>query len=100
MTYDRGEVIDFVRSDIFPKVNISQDMDCKEVIKTVIEWRRNAIKTGLITGREEMTAEVNDGFLFICGHPVGRIASKMPSTNFDEMSYYVEGRILARTESK
>lgn len=98
MLYNRRKVIDFVRSEIFPKVDISQDMDCKEVIKTVIEWRRNAIKTGLISGREEMTAEVNDGFLSICGHKVGRIASKMPSANFDEMSYYVEGRILARTE--
>lgn len=98
MLYDRRKVIDFVRSEIFPKVDISQDMDCKEVIKTVIEWRRNAIKTGLISGREEMTAEVNDGFLSILGHKVGRIASKMPSANFDEMSYYVEGRILARTE--
>lgn len=98
MTYNRKKVIDFVRAEIFPKVDIRQDMDCKETIKTVIEWRRNAIKTGLITGREEMTATVDDGFLFICGHPVGRIASKMPTANFDEMSYYVEGRILARTE--
>ena len=98
MTYNRRKVIDFVRSEIFPKVDIRQDMDCKEVIKTVIEWRRNAIKTGLITIREEMTATVDDGFLFILGHPVGRIASKMPTANFDEMSYHVEGMILARTE--
>lgn len=98
MTYDRKKVIDFVRAEIFPKVDIRQDMDCKEVIRTIIEWRRNAIKTGLISGTEEMTAEVNDGFLSILSHKVGRIASKMPSAKFDEMSYYVEGRILARTE--
>ena len=98
MTYNRRKVIDFCREKIFPYVDIRQDMDVIETIKTVIAWRRNAIKSGLICMTEEMTATVDDGFLFICGHPVGRIASKMPTANFDETSYYVEGRILARTE--
>lgn len=98
MTYNRRKVIDFCREKIFPCVDIRQDMDVIETIKTVIEWRRNAIKTGLITGREEMTAEVDNGFLSILDHKVGRIASKMPSAKFDEMSYRIEGMILARTE--
>ena len=98
MTYNRKKVIDFCRKSIFPCVDIRQDMDVIETIKTVITWRRNAIKSGLICGTEEMTATVDNGFLFILSHPVGRIASKMPTTNFDEMSYHVEGMILARTE--
>ncbi|MCR5453177.1 MAG: hypothetical protein K6F00_11175 [Lachnospiraceae bacterium] len=92
---NRRMIIDFCNKNIFPQVTGKAIfyMDCKEVVKTVIDWRKaNGYP-------KEMIARVDDGFLHINNIPVIRIAPKEPHCAFSEEAYYWEDRILARQET-
>ena len=45
-----------------------------------------------------MEAIVNDGFLFINGDAVGRIAPRLPKVRFTNREYWLEEQILKREE--
>ena len=97
----RKDIIDLVNNDILPQVNHSwawQDMfvSGKELIKLVIDFRKEQIKSGTAKADDVLTANVIDGFLYINNTPIKRIAPKDPRPAFDEYSYYMEGKILAR----
>lgn len=92
---NRKELIAFANTNVFPQVeNNVLDIDgMKEAIRLISKWRIGKpinIKTN---------AKVNDGFLFMNGEPLGRIAAKAPTPVFNEYEYYMEGRILARQEN-
>lgn len=92
---NRKELIAFANANVFPQVeNNMLDIDgMKEAIKLISKWR---------IGKPvniKMSAKVNDGFLFMNGEPLGRIAAKVPKLTFNEYEYYMEGRILARQEN-
>ena len=92
---NRKQIIEFCNQNIFNQVNIqvSQFMNCAEVVKMVSKWRIGKL------ANMEMIAKVDDGFLFINGDPVGRIAPKMPRVSYSASAEYWEGRILARQEA-
>ena len=92
---NRKELIVFANVNVFPQVeNNMLDIDgMKEAIRLISKWR---------IGKPiniKMDAKVNDGFLFMNGEPLGRIAAKAPTSAFNEYEYYMEGRILARQEN-
>lgn len=87
---NRKMIVDFCNREIFPQVRTFQKGDLLETVKLVTDWRR---KNGW---PKEMTAKVDDGFLFINGSKVGRIAPKEPKAAFSAAAYYWEGRILER----
>jgi len=91
---NRKQLIDFVNSDILPQIDSSftwrDILPAKEIIKLVIDYRRDQIKAG--------SASVEDGFLYINHTPIKRITPKLPKMPYDEQSYYIEGRILAAGE--
>lgn len=88
---NRKQIIEFCNQNIFNQVNnqVSQFMDCAEVVKMVSKWRIGKLVN------MEMIAKVDDGFLFINGEKVGRIAPKMPKVSYSVSADYWEGRILA-----
>lgn len=92
---NRRDVIDFCNNEVFTKVSNPESfyMNCKEVIKTVIAWRR---ENGWPS---TMTARVENNFLYINDKPVGRIAPAIAKTKYSESANYWEGRILARQEA-
>lgn len=93
----RKSIIEFCNSHIFPQINTNVGMtaeDMREAVKMVSRWR---------IGKPEnvvMTPTVDNGFLFINGDPVGRIAPKMPQPEISEESYYLEGKCLATGETE
>lgn len=92
---NRKELIAFANANVFPQVeNNMLDIDgMKEAIRLISKWRiGKSVNT-------KMDAKVNDGFLFMNGEPLGRIAAKVPKSAFNEYEYYMEGRILARQEN-
>ena len=97
MKWNRKAVIDFCNECIFPFVRIDQwtyrNGELWAVVEMVHKFRR---ENGF---PEEMTARVDDGFLFINDIPVGRIAPKTPRVAYNPAAAYWEGRILARQES-
>lgn len=97
MKWNRKEVINFCNEYIFPFVRIDQwtyrNGELWEVVEMVHKFRReNSFPA-------EMTARVDDGFLFINEKPVGRIAPKMIRPTYCPAEGYWEYRILARQES-
>ena len=92
---NRKQIIEFCNQNIFNQVNnqVSQFMNCAEVVKMVSKWRIGKLAS------VQMVAKVDDGFLFINGDPVGRIAPKMPRASYSASAEYWEGRILARQEA-
>ena len=92
---NRKQIIEFCNQNIFNQVNnqVSQFMNCAEVVKMVSKWRIGKLVS------VQMVAKVDDGFLFINGDPVGRIAPKMPRVSYSASADYWEGRILARQEA-
>ena len=64
-----------------------------EMIHIVEGWRR---RSGY---PQEVTARVEDGFLFLNDQPVERIAAKLPRVAYSAEAAYWEGRILARQEA-
>ena len=90
----RKQIINFCNENIFNQVDITVApyMDCFEVVKMVCKWR---IGKSIYT---PMVARVDDGFLFMNGEKVGRIAPKMPKVAYNPKACYREGMILARQE--
>lgn len=99
---DRKYMIEVLNSQILPQVNSrwswSDMTPARDIIKMIQGYRRQQIDTGTARRGDTLTATVCDGFLYINGDPVGRIAPKDPRPAFNEMAYYWEGRILARQE--
>ena len=88
---NRKEMIQFIRAEICPKLDFSQELDINCILKTVGKFRiRHQIKD------EPMQAEVNEyGHLFINGIHAGQITNKISHSNFDEVGYHYESMILA-----
>lgn len=95
MKWNRKEIINFCNKQVFPFVETWTGLSGElwEVVNMVHIFRR---KNGY---PEEMSAVVDDGFLFINDLPVGRIAPKSPTGIYDTAAAaYWENRILARQE--
>ena len=92
---NRREMLNWIKSEICPKLDISQELDIKCILDVVGKFRVNQhYKTDT-----PMTAAVNEyGHLFINGIHAGQITNKIPFGNFDEEGYCYEGKILARSE--
>lgn len=91
---NRKEKIDFINTAILPQMHYLQPLCVtpRELL-TMIEKAR--------VGRpidQDMTARVDDGFLFINGAPAGRIAPRIPRVVVTEDAEYWEGRCLAASE--
>lgn len=95
MAWNRKKIIDFCNEQIFPNVKIWTGFkgEMMEVVQLVSKFRR---EHGF---PENMTATVNDGFLYINNLPVGRIAPKAPKASWNAEAQYWEGCILARQET-
>ncbi len=93
---NRREMINFIKMEICPKLDLSQELDIDCIIKAIEKFRvSNHVKV-----KAPMTAEVNDnGHLFINGIHAGQITNKIPRPNFDESGYYAESKIIAMSES-
>ena len=89
---NRKQVIEFCRREIYPQVKIWIGIggELTNVVELVSSWRRTHAYP------QEMRADVRDGFLFINGDPVGRIAPKTPRVKYSAKAAYWEGRILER----
>jgi pheromone shutdown protein TraB len=91
-------MIDFINEKILPECH---DNDywfsygrymMNDIIKLISKWR---------IGKSiniEMNPQVINGVLYMNGEHLGRIEPKAAKTVFDERSYYIEGKILARQE--
>lgn len=92
---NRKEVINYIKSEVFPLFDLSQEIDMNAAIKVISKFRvENNIKVN-----EPMKAEVNEyGHLFINGIHAGQITNKIPRANFSEYSYIIENKILSRSE--
>lgn len=99
---NRKQIIDFVNNNILTQIDNRftwcDILPAKEIIKLVIDYRRDQIKAGNARVDDILTASVDDGFLYINHTPIKRIAPKLPKMPYDEQSYYIEGRILAAGE--
>lgn len=91
---NRKEKIAFCNEYIFPQVrwDLLDKQGMIEALKLVSNWRVDK------PSNIEMKPEVKDGFLFMNGDPLGRIAPKAPRAAISENACYMEGRILARQE--
>ena len=72
---DRREKIRFMNAEICPKVDFRVQIDFKECIRLIERWR---------IGKPidvKMNPFVDDGFLYMNGEPLGRIAAKMQILN-------------------
>ena len=101
---NRKQMIDFINNDILTQINSAwtwHDMfvSAKDLVKLVSDYRSSQIKAGTAKIDDVLNAKVIDGYLYINNTPIDRIAPKDPRPNFDEYSYYIEGRILARQEA-
>lgn len=89
---DRREKIRFIRENIFPQIDFRNPTHLKDImadsVRLIERWR---------IGKPidiKMTAMVDDGFLYMNGEPLGRIAAKMPKIEVSEWGYYLEGRCI------
>lgn len=101
---NRKDIINFVNNDILSQIDSGitwHDMfvSGRELIKLVSDYRSRQIEAGKARIDDKYTAKVIDGYLYINNEPIARIAPKTPKISFDEYSYYIEGRILARQEA-
>lgn len=100
---NRKQIIDFINNEILPKVSNrwtwKEISSGKELIKMVSDYRSKQIKAGKANINDKYIASIVDGYLYINNEPVGRIAPKDHRPQFDETSYYYEGKILARQEA-
>lgn len=87
---NRKELITFCNENIFTKCNNIDLYGMKDAVKFVSAWRKGK------NANIKMNAEVRDGFLFINGDAVGRIAPRTPKVIVSEEACYYEGMILAR----
>lgn len=71
----------------------------KELIKLVIDYRHNQIKSGKARIDDILTAKVIDGCLYLNNEFIKRIAPKDPRPEYNEAAYYWEEKILARQEA-
>jgi hypothetical protein len=95
---NRKQMIDFINDEILPQCknndywfSFGREM-MKDIIRKISNYR---------IGKNinmEMKADVIDGVLYINNDCLGRIEPKTPKKPFDEISYNIEGRILARQE--
>ena len=99
--WNRKKVVEFLEKEVFPQVEFNQWLnvpgELADIIKMVREYRMTS------NYPKEMNADVKNGFLFINGDPVGRIALRKGagrSANYSDKAYYYEGRILARQEAE
>lgn len=92
---NRRDMLNWIKAEICPKLDISQELDIKCILDVVGKFRVNhhlKIDT-------PMSAAVNKyGHLFINGIHAGQITNKIPCGNFDEEGYFYEGKIIARSE--
>ena len=95
MKWNRKEVINFCNEQIFP--NVKNWLDFKGELWAVVEMVHKFRRENSFP--EEMTARVDDGFLFINDLPVGRIAPRTPRVAYNHGEAYWENRILARQET-
>ncbi len=93
----RKDIIAFIQNDICPQISLDKvgavaffSFDFKAIIRLIERWRRHH------NFPQHLTAQVDNGFLFINGSPAGRITAA-PQTVYPENDYY-EGRILAMHE--
>ena len=98
MAWNRKKIIDFCNKEIFPQVHRSAwthiGNELMDVVKMVSDFRHT---NGYPS---DMSARVDDGFLFINSIPVGRIARKLNhQVHVTDKGAYYEGRILARQEA-
>ena len=92
---NRKQMLDWIKTEICPKLDLSQELDIKRILDVVGKFRVNQH----IKADAPMTATVNEyGHLFINGIHAGQITNKIPFGNFDEEGYFYEGKIIARTE--
>ena len=84
------EILEQVRWDIigyyFSAYEVNQ---CIKLVSAYRHGKRADMK---------MEAIVNDGFLFINGDAVGRVAPKLPKVACTEYGKYLENKILIRQE--
>lgn len=85
---NRKEVIAFCNTAVFPAAAGAAGLDPIETVRTVEKWRR---KNGY---PDTMTAEIENGFLFLNGSPAGRIAQKTPGIEISEKAAYYEGKCI------
>ena len=92
---NRRELMDWISVEICPKLDLSQELDIHTIIDVVTKFRvKNSWNI-----HTPMHAALNEyGHLFINGIHAGLITNGIPRPNFSEEGYYLEGRILARTE--
>lgn len=101
---DRKYIIEnVVNGQILPQINSAYTwrdiIPGKELIKLIIDFRHNQIKSGKARIDDTLTAKVIDGYLYINDIPIKRIAPKDPRPAYNEAAYYIEGKILARQEA-
>ena len=91
---NRRKMLDWIKSEICPQLDLSQQLDIKRILDVVGKFRVNQC----IRADVPMTATVNEyGHLFINGIHAGQITNKIPRPTFNEEGYILENRILART---
>lgn len=99
---DRKFIISVVNDQILPQINNNWTWaditPAKELIKIVQNYRSDCIKTGTAKINDEIKVTVKNGFLFLDNKPITRVAPKDPPPAFNEYTYYIEGKILARQE--
>lgn len=100
---NRKYIIDLVNNEILPQINNcwtwGDITPSKELIKLVSDFRSAQVKAGTARNDDKLTAKVTNGFLYINDKPIKRIAPQDPKPAFNDYSYYIEGRILARQEA-
>ena len=101
---NRKYFIDVLNNQILPQINPRYNwpdiMPGRDIIKILSAYRSQQIQDGTARAGDTLTAKVIDGFLYLNGEPVGRIAPKDPRPAYDEGAAYWEGRILARQEKE
>ena len=87
---NRKEIINFCNEKIFPQcelfaLDINGMQDCIKIISKYRIGKHADI---------EMNPLVKNGFLYMNGEPLGRIARKDTCVSFSDEAYYYEGKIL------
>ena len=87
----RKQIIDFCNNEIFPQVDyrLIDLSGMRETINLVSRWRIGK------PSNVDMQPKVVNGYLFMNGDPLGRIASAPSRFCCDEKSLFYEGKILA-----
>ena len=97
---NRKDIIAVVNDQILPQVQWDWHYikSAKELVKIISDYRSKMIKSGTAKITDTITAKVIDGYLYLDNNPITRIAPKDKRPAHDEISYHIEGRILARQE--